>query len=34
MNAFSAREACCTARVPGFNLTEEPIGEDYEAWKS
>jgi chloride channel 3/4/5 len=33
-NAFSTREACCTARVPGFNLTEEPIGEDCEAWKS
>jgi chloride channel 3/4/5 len=33
-DAFSIREACCTARVPGFNLTEEPIGEDCEAWKS
>lgn len=32
-SAFSTREACCTTKVPGFNLTEEPIGEDCEAWK-
>ena len=33
-SAFSTREACCTARVPGLNLTGEPIGEDCEAWNS
>jgi chloride channel 3/4/5 len=33
-NAFSTREACCITGVPGFNLTEEPIGEDCQAWKS
>lgn len=33
-NALYTREACCTARVPGFNLTEEPIGENCRAWTS
>jgi len=33
-DAFSTREACCTARAPGFNSTEGPIGDDCEAWKS
>jgi chloride channel 3/4/5 len=32
-NAFSTREACCTNRGPGFNLTGKLIGEDCEAWK-
>ncbi len=33
-NPFHTREACCTCRIPGLGIRDEPVGEDCEVWTS